>query len=564
MAGIDHGTARLDALATIEAYHEVTKHHVRRYARSLGWLDWPNQPDPFRRYMGAPLRPLPLPSVRASADPTWDAVRADRVPGPPAPVAEASLGDFFGHSLALSAWKQARGPDGLVVSRWPLRVNPSSGNLHPTEGWLIDADGVHHYAAAAHALELRGSWGDGPGARFDASALGLPAGSFLVAVSSIPWREAWKYGERAFRYCQHDAGHALAALGLAAARLGWTARRLEGVGTAELAALLGLDTGDGPEFEHAEALLAVVPGPWPGGRLRARPPVPSRWLGQANRLSREHHDWPLVAAAAAAVAEPAGLDWEAPAACAGARARGGLGTCAGASGGPRALAAGPLIRGRRSAVAMDGGTTLGLPAFCRLLAALLPAAGDPALRATGPDVDVALILLVHRVDGLAPGLYALCRAPDHEPDLRAALRADFAWERPDGVPATLPLYRLGTGDLRETARQVSCGQAIAADGVFSAGLLARFAPVLAQRGPGAWARLFQETGAVGQLLYLEAEAAGLRGTGIGCFFDDEVHRALGLVDRRWQSLYHFTVGGPVDDPRLQSEPAYAERSEGTA
>lgn len=545
-----------EALAPIEAYHEATKHHVQRYARSLGWLDWANQPEPFRRYEGAPLRRLPLPPAppaagAAPADPTWDAVREGRVPGLPAPVDEASLGDFLAHSLALSAWKQARGPDGLIVSRWPLRVNPSSGNLHPTEGWLIDAAGVHHYAPAAHALELRGPWGDGPGARFDAAALGLPAGSFLVAISSIPWREAWKYGERAFRYCQHDAGHALAALGLAAARLGWTARRLEGVGTDELAALLGLDTGDGPEFEHAEALLAVVPGPWPGGRLRARPPVPARWLGQANRLSREHHAWPLVAAAAAAVTEPAGAAWEAPAACAGARPTE-----------DRPLAAGPLIRGRRSAVAMDGRTTMELPAFCRLLAALLPAAADPALRATGPDVDVALILLVHRVDGLAPGLYALCRAADHEQDLRAALRADFVWERPAGVPATLPLHRLGSGDLREAARQVSCGQAIAADGVFSAGLLARFAPVLARRGPGAWARLFQETGAVGQLLYLEAEAAGLRGTGIGCFFDDEVHRALGLVDRRWQSLYHFTVGGPVDDPRLQSEPAYAERAEG--
>jgi len=549
VAGNDANAAR----RAIEAYHEATKHHLHRYARSLGWLDWANQPDPFRRYAGAPVRPLPLPA--GGADPVWDAVRAGRVPGAPAPVDDASLGDVLYHSLALSAWKQVRGPGGEVVSRWALRVNPSSGNLHPTEGWLIDALGVHHYAPAAHALELRGRWGDG----FDPAALGLPPGSFLLAVTSIPWREAWKYGERAFRYCQHDAGHALAALGLAAARLGWSARRLEGVGTQELAALLGLDTGDHPEFEHAEALLAVVPGPWPGGRLRGKPPLPTQWLGQANRLSPEHHDWPLVAAAAGAVAAPAGSTWEAPmvgpaAACAGRRPAGAVAD--------RPLPAGALIRRRRSAVAMDGRTTLDLPAFCRLLAALLPAAADPALRAVGPDVDVALVLLVHRVDGLAPGLYVLCRAADHEPDLRAALRADFAWERPAGVPPSLPLYRLGAGDLREAARQVSCGQAIAADGVFSVGLLARFEPSLAARGAPAWARLFQETGAVGQLLYLEAEAAGLRGTGIGCFFDDEVHRALGLVDHGWQSLYHFTVGGAADDPRLQSEPAYAERAEG--
>ena len=62
---------------------------------------------------------------------------------------------------------------------------------------------------------------------------------------------------------------------------------------------------------------------------------------------------------------------------------------------------------------------------------------------------------------------------------------------------------------------------------------------------------------IGQSLYLGAEAAGMRATGIGCYFDDVMHDALGLKDRTWQSLYHFTIGAPVDDPRLRSAPAYA-------
>lgn len=64
---------------------------------------------------------------------------------------------------------------------------------------------------------------------------------------------------------------------------------------------------------------------------------------------------------------------------------------------------------------------------------------------------------------------------------------------------------------------------------------------------------------IGQVLYLEAEASGLRGTGIGCFFDDEVHHLLGLgsaANASWQTLYHFTIGGPMDDQRLGTEPAY--------
>jgi hypothetical protein len=64
---------------------------------------------------------------------------------------------------------------------------------------------------------------------------------------------------------------------------------------------------------------------------------------------------------------------------------------------------------------------------------------------------------------------------------------------------------------------------------------------------------------IGQILYLEAEAAGVRATGIGCFFDDPTHHLLGIVDHGSQSLYHFTVGGPVEDSRLQHREAYFHR-----
>ncbi|MCH8147584.1 MAG: hypothetical protein IH987_06250, partial [Planctomycetes bacterium] len=79
---------------------------------------------------------------------------------------------------------------------------------------------------------------------------------------------------------------------------------------------------------------------------------------------------------------------------------------------------------------------------------------------------------------------------------------------------------------------------------------------------GGWyyRRLFWEAGMIGQVLYLEAEAAGVRSTGIGCYFDDPVHDVLGLDGMAYQSLYHFTVGGAVEDTRLTTEPAYSGRS----
>ena len=106
------------------------------------------------------------------------------------------------------------------------------------------------------------------------------------------------------------------------------------------------------------------------------------------------------------------------------------------------------------------------------------------------------------------------------------------------------------------ASQVSCNQDIAGQGAFSLGMIAEFAPSIEEEGPWFYRRLFWETGIVGQMLYLESEYRGVRGTGIGCYFDDAVHDILGLEDNTLQSLYHFTLGGAVEDKRLMTHPAY--------
>src|SRR5205814_7915831 len=75
----------------------------------------------------------------------------------PAPLNAEAIGEVFRYSLGLSAWKQ------FGESRWALRVNPSSGNLHPTEAYLVvgpvaglaETAAVYHYAPDRHALEAR-------------------------------------------------------------------------------------------------------------------------------------------------------------------------------------------------------------------------------------------------------------------------------------------------------------------------------------------------------------------------------------------------------------------------
>ncbi|MGH8726164.1 MAG: SagB/ThcOx family dehydrogenase, partial [Burkholderiales bacterium] len=192
----------------------------------------------------------------------------------------------------LTAWKQAGG------TRWALRANPSSGNLHPTEGYVFissirelgESPGLFHYAPLEHGLERRA---DCPPELFARLVRGLPPQAFLVGLSSVHWREAWKYGARAFRYCQHDVGHAIGTVRIAAAALGWSALVLDGVADGTIDALLGLDRiadFEGAERESAELVMAVSPGEAATrtsslDEKAVQELKRQRWYGKANRLS---------------------------------------------------------------------------------------------------------------------------------------------------------------------------------------------------------------------------------------------------------------------------------------
>jgi nitroreductase len=186
-----------------------------------------------------------------------------------------------------------------------------------------------------------------------------------------------------------------------------------------------------------------------------------------------------------------------------------------------------------------------------MLALLQPSA--PPWDAIDWPAQVHLAMFVHRVDGVTPGLYAYLRDAAVAEEWKRAMRPEFLWEE---VEPGLPLYLLVPIDCRSMGQRLSCDQDIAGDGFFSLGMVARFESALRQRGAAFYRRLFWECGLIGQVLYLAAEAESVRGTGIGCFYDDAVHEMLGLQGREWQSLYHFSMGMPVEDTRLTTEPGY--------
>ena len=333
---------------------------------------------------------------------------------------------------------------------------------------------------------------------------------------------------------------------------------------AAVSQLLGLDREAdyaGGEREHPELVALVVREKWSSDRglclskELVSQVAASRWYGTANALSAEHGvDWPVideVATATATTTARIAIDedfsafpledevFEAP-------VRSG------------AFTAEKVILGRRSAVSMDAATTISAATFFRMLARLLPTRDGRSVPwdAIPWRPRIHLGLFVHRVNDLSPGLYVLVRDPEKVEPLRHAMRHEFRWLRPPSCPPGLPLYQLKEGDCRALAASVSCGQDIAGDGAFSLGMIADYKDTLVTYGAGFYRNLFCEAGLVGQVLYLEAEEAGIRSTGIGCYFDDPVHEVFGISSRDWQSFYHFTVGGPVEDTRLTTLPAY--------
>ena len=527
----------------IVRYHEQTKHRFERYARSAGYMDWENQPNPFRFYENAKIVELPL----LTEDPPGnhaDLYRRDRTP--PRDFTLETIAAMLELSLGLSAWKAVGG------SQWSLRMNPSSGNLHPTEAHLILRQlpavpaGVYHYNAFSHCLEERALIGAALEQQITAH---FGADGFLVGLSSIFWRESWKYGERAFRYCNHDVGHALAALSIAAGLFGWKATYLNELSDDALDTVLGFDKIQFPELEREDPDLLCFIHPHDRADIPRTLPDPViaeftrlTFHGIPNTLSKKRVNWQIIYRTANLTRKPA----TPPSTYVFSHAK-----CRHHAAGR--LAAAEIIRRRRSAVAFKRSGSLEKAQFLAMLDKTLPRNTCAPFDAELMHPSVHLLIFVHHVTNMTPGLYFFLRNDKDTDRLKKAADSSFLWQP---IEDNFPLYFLKAGNFRQTAMTVSCHQEIAGESVFSLGMLAVFADTI-DAAPYRYRQLFWETGMIGQVLYLEAEAHGVRGTGIGCFFDDAVHEIIGIRDNQYQSLYHFTVGKPIEDHRLATLPPYA-------
>jgi SagB-type dehydrogenase family enzyme len=486
-------------------YHDFTKHSHESLRRTQHFLDWANMPNPFRHYEGVPVFDLPAdpPAPQISA---FD-VLAGKTGDTSARDAAAFLSQLMFYSASISASKRVPS----TGYTYALRVNPSSGNLHPTEfhfctRGLVDwADGLYHYRPSSHMAEQR-AIGDFAGRMAD------PSAPLVFVLTAIAWREAWKYRDRAYRYCLHDLGHAWQSLALAARSV-------------------GCDTfarGHFSDDRISESCL-LSQDEWPTLILELRGPTvplgsphPQETIlvgGQPNRLSDSQVPYPQINEIHAATK----LLVECPVASvtqADPSARGELRLPPPAH---TNRSFGEVVRSRRSALDFKGGVeSISLPQ----LAAILASTAQPLFADFASARFVQLYLYVHRVEGLPPGVYR--HWPEHA-----------------------ELEKIKEGDQRQVAAALSLGQDLAANACVTFSMIGDFERATRLHGDRGYRYVHFEAGAIGQRMYLAAEALGLRATGIGAFFDEQVNQYLSLPPEVGQVVYHFAIGYPVPDPRLE-------------
>lgn len=516
-------------LQNVFHYHEETKHSHLRYARSLGYMDWANQPNPYRTYKGALNISLPLATEYPT--PPYSLIFTNEVPA--APLLINSISQFLQFSMGISAIKSNG------VDDWDLRCNASSGNLHPTESYLIlpPIEGVEnqttisHYLPKTHSLESLTSFDSGIWKT-------LPENSFFVAISSILYREVWKYGERAFRYTQLDAGHALRSIQVSAKVLGWKNRVLNDISDADIAQLLGLNQKlrfNEDEDEIPDMLLLITTEEFDGkiDYSELLNHTQKTYNSVANHIAFNYQKWPLITQIEEATFSSHSTLKEMHNAM---------------TTREPSLESKKVILSRRSAQMMDREhSEISYKNFMTLIESTKESFN-------GFENSVNLVLFVHNVTGLKQGLYILLRNKEHKSQLMELMDDSFLWQSVEDN-----LYALSYDDFQVASKKISCNQDIAGDGAFSLGMLSAFSDELITHGAHRYKELYWECGAIGQQLYLEATSLGLSATGIGCFLDDSFHKLLGLESNRFQSLYHFTIGRGLFDKRVLSKKPYADR-----
>ena len=493
-------------------YHEATKHSYASVYANPHFLDWANQPLPFKTY--PTLEPLHLPGeVLSTGIPALSAIAAS-TPGDGATVPDLTV---VAQLLYLSAGitRHRKYPGGEIY----FRAAACTGALYEVELYLICADlanleaGLYYFAPAEFGLR-RLRVGDYRAALVEATAAepAIAHAPVVIACTGIYWRNAWKYQARTYRHFGWDNGTVLANLLAAATAFGLPAKVICGFQDAEVTRLLDVD----PQREVAYSLVAL-------GHVSALPPplpaeISTLGLAKVPRSQREI-DYPLMREmhAASVLHTPDEVcRWR----------------------GSTPLNQGPLTGGRivqlqpRSdaempqdpieQVILRRGSTRRFapsPISTTQLSTMLDRAtrGVPADFLDPPGTQLnQLYLIVNAVEGLECGAYV--------------------FHGNQGV-----LESLQTGNFRALAGHLALDQRLAADAAVDIFFLAELQHILQRFGNRGYRATQLEAGIIGGKLYLAAYAQHLGATGL-TFYDDDVTRFFSPHAEGKSAIFLVAVG----------------------
>jgi len=235
-------------------YHELTKHSYLSIRADRHYLDWSNEPSPFKIYPKLEAIPLPRSLVQTLA-PALEVIASTGVEfvGEKRPDL-ARLASILYYSAGVTRHKTY--PGGELY----FRAAACAGALYPTEVYVVCGDleglyaGVYHFNPGDFALrQLREGDLRGALARATADQPRVASAPVTLVFTSTSWRSTWKYRDRAYRYHFWDNGMIAAnALAMAAAHE-LPAEVVMGFVEADMNKLLGIDG----EQELALSLLAV-------------------------------------------------------------------------------------------------------------------------------------------------------------------------------------------------------------------------------------------------------------------------------------------------------------------
>ncbi len=477
------------------SYHDGTKHSVARLRAHPHYLDWDIKPLPFKIYPHlAPIalpRELPPSSVPAIA----------AIAGAPLAAAGArstvpdlkTLARILHFSAGITRKKTYPGGQ-----EYYFRAAACTGALYHIDLYVVCGDlpglpaGVYHFGPHDFALyQLRA--GDHRGVLVEGTGEepSVACAPVILACASTYWRNAWKYQARAYRHCFWDSGTILANLLASTAAGAVPARLVTGFVDETLSALLGLDQQrEGPlalvTLGHGEAAAAPAPAIKPisletlplSSRQVDYPAINEMQRASSLQTSREVRAWRDTPVP---TAEPPLPDKATP----------GIISL-------RPLPGDALPTESIDGVILRRGSTrqfAHVPITFEQLSTILDTAtcGIAADYGESPN---ELYLIVHAVDGLAPGAYVYHRE-------------------------TKGLELLRSGHFRREAGHLGLGQELPADASVNIYLLCNLEPLLGRFGNRGYRVAQLDAAIVGGKLYLASYALRLGATGL-TFFDDDV------------------------------------------